>query len=360
MSSTGADENPHTGVNSDELRRYFCHQCERTAFISNSSTDLICPNCNGTFLEELETPIPNPNPNPLPPFFSHTITDFPAAGFSFPLLFSGAGAPTASQPFNDLSALLTSPAAPSPFGEAFNPVAFIQNYLRNMNAGGGNVQFFINDADDPARQFRFPGNANPGDYFFGPGLEDLIQQLAENDPNRRGTPPASNSAVEKLPVIEVTEELLESDSSQCAVCKDTFALGEKAKQMPCKHIYHTDCILPWLELHNSCPVCRHELPTDDPDYEQRARGGGGGGGGAGGGGGGGDDSVRTRFRVSLPFMPLRPVPSSSGAAAGTSNIGNVHNNDNNNSNSGNNNEQSNTENRGNQNFESGTRQEDLD
>jgi E3 ubiquitin-protein ligase RNF115/126 len=167
--------------------------------------------------------------------------------------------------------------------------------------------------------------------------------------------------VEKLPVIEVTEELLESDSSQCAVCKDTFALGEKAKQMPCKHIYHTDCILPWLELHNSCPVCRHELPTDDPDYEQRARGGGGGGGGAGGGGGGGDDSVRTRFRVSLPFMPLRPVPSSSGAAAGTSNIGNVHNNDNNNSNSGNNNnEQSNTENRGNQNFESGTRQEDLD
>ncbi|KAK2421599.1 putative E3 ubiquitin-protein ligase RHC1A [Trifolium repens] len=329
MSSTGADENPHTGVNSDELRRYFCHQCERTAFISTTSTDLICPNCNGTFLEELETPIPNPNPNPLPPFFSHTTTDFPAAGFSFPLLFPGAGAATASQPFNDLSALLTSPAPPSPFGEAFNPVAFIQNYLRNMNAGGGNVQFFINDADDPARQFRFPGNANPGDYFFGPGLEDLIQQLAENDPNRRGTPPASKSAVEKLPVIEVTEELLESDSSQCAVCKDTFALGEKAKQMPY-----------------------------DPDYEQRARGGGG----VGGGGGGGDDSVRTRFRVSLPFMPLRHVPSSSssGAAAGASNIGNVNNNDNNNSNSGNNNEQSNTENRGNQNFESGTRQEDLD
>ncbi|KAL0364450.1 UNVERIFIED_CONTAM: E3 ubiquitin-protein ligase RING1 [Sesamum angustifolium] len=107
--------------------------------------------------------------------------------------------------------------------------------------------------------------------FETPG-EQLIQQLAENDPNRYGTPPASKSAVEGLPNIKITEEMLPSDSSQCAVCKDSFELNEEAKQMPCKHIYHKDCILPWLELHNSCPVCRYELPTDDPDYENRRTG----------------------------------------------------------------------------------------
>ena len=106
-------------------------------------------------------------------------------------------------------------------------MVFIQTYLRNMNAsGGGNFQFIINDYDEPGQLWflRFPGNSNLGDYFFGLRIEDLIQQLAENDPNQRGTPPASKFEVEKLPVIEVMEELLELDSSRRALSKDIFAL----------------------------------------------------------------------------------------------------------------------------------------
>lgn len=104
-------------------------------------------------------------------------------------------------------------------------------------------------------------NQNPigslGDYFIGPGLDMLLQHLAENDPNRYGTPPAQKAAVEALPTVAIKETL------QCSVCLDDFEVSAEAKEMPCKHKFHSDCILPWLDLHSSCPVCRFQLPSDE-------------------------------------------------------------------------------------------------
>ena len=104
-------------------------------------------------------------------------------------------------------------------------------------------------------------NQNPigslGDYFIGPGLDLLLQHLAENDPNRYGTPPAKKEAVEALPTVAIKENL------QCSVCLDDYEAGAEAKEMPCKHKFHTGCLLPWLELHSSCPVCRFQLPADE-------------------------------------------------------------------------------------------------
>ncbi|XP_013592276.1 PREDICTED: E3 ubiquitin-protein ligase RING1-like isoform X2 [Brassica oleracea var. oleracea] len=103
-----------------------------------------------------------------------------------------------------------------------------------------------------------PDGSSLSDYFIGPGFEALLQRLAENDPNRYGTPPARKEDVESLATVKIQEPSL-----QCSVCLDDFEVGAEAKQMPCKHNFHADCLLPWLELHSSCPVCRYQLPADD-------------------------------------------------------------------------------------------------
>nr|XP_043609207.1 E3 ubiquitin-protein ligase SIRP1-like [Erigeron canadensis] len=142
-----------------------------------------------------------------------------------------------------------------------------------------------------------------GDYFSGPGLELLLQHLAENDPNRYGTPPAKKEAVEAIPNVTVEE-----NSVQCSVCLDDFEVGAEAKEMPCKHRFHSECILPWLELHSSCPVCRFELPSDESKLHQDQEGSGGESENAGN---------NRRFSVSLPWPLSSLFSSTSGPESGS-------------------------------------------
>lgn len=58
---------------------------------------------------------------------------------------------------------------------------------------------------------------------------------------------------------------------ECLVCQETFVDEDKLFKLPCKHLFHIDCILPWIEKHNTCPSCRYELPTDNFGHENQRR-----------------------------------------------------------------------------------------
>ncbi|KAI5064605.1 hypothetical protein GOP47_0021275 [Adiantum capillus-veneris] len=79
---------------------------------------------------------------------------------------------------------------------------------------------------------------------------------------------ASKFATDALPTVTISKERLNTDASQCAVCKEEFELLSQVKQLPCNDMYHPDCTMTWLDQHNSCPVCRYPLPIDDPEYER--------------------------------------------------------------------------------------------
>ncbi|CAJ2664694.1 uncharacterized protein LOC123884896 [Trifolium pratense] len=107
------------------------------------------------------------------------------------------------------------------------------------------------------------------DYFYTAEYEMMIAQFTDNDNPLTGRPPASVSVVQNLPNEVVTKDDVENNNALCAVCKDEFSVGEEVKLLPCSHRYHGDCIVPWLGIRNTCPVCRYEFPTDDADYERR-------------------------------------------------------------------------------------------
>jgi E3 ubiquitin-protein ligase RNF115/126 len=105
-------------------------------------------------------------------------------------------------------------------------------------------------------------------------MESIINYIMANDTNRYGNPPASKKIVETLEKKSVDDLFLKKlrelgVENSCSVCKDEFENSQIALNLPCKHFFHDECIQPWLKERNSCPTCRHELPTDDPDYEAR-------------------------------------------------------------------------------------------
>ena len=63
----------------------------------------------------------------------------------------------------------------------------------------------------------------------------------------------------------------EAVETQCGICLEEYKKADELLQLPCVHFFHTSCIMSWLDVTNSCPLCRHQLQTDDPAYEQQRR-----------------------------------------------------------------------------------------
>uniref|UniRef100_A0ACD5WJA0 Uncharacterized protein n=1 Tax=Avena sativa TaxID=4498 RepID=A0ACD5WJA0_AVESA len=114
------------------------------------------------------------------------------------------------------------------------------------------------------------GRANFSGFLASPSLEAMFEQLVLQTGNRQGPPPAPRSAIDSMPLVKITRRHLDDDP-HCPVCTDKFEAGSEAREMPCKHLYHANCIIPWLLQHNSCPVCRHPLPLQRGSDDAAAR-----------------------------------------------------------------------------------------
>ena len=68
------------------------------------------------------------------------------------------------------------------------------------------------------------------------------------------------------PVISVRPKVTE-----CSICQEPFQEGETVMKLHCRHLYHQDCVQSWLADHNTCPLCRVEMPRGGPQAKKAAR-----------------------------------------------------------------------------------------
>lgn len=114
----------------------------------------------------------------------------------------------------------------------------------------------------------------------------LQQQQADNY--------LSDNEISRLPLIKITSNQMKVHKL-CMVCLEDFRLTEDVLMLSCfvseethllliqnsgcqkinylqtkylfflfqQHLYHQDCITPWLRNNNTCPTCRTKVEIDD-------------------------------------------------------------------------------------------------
>ncbi|XP_076953066.1 E3 ubiquitin-protein ligase BIG BROTHER-like [Bidens hawaiensis] len=66
--------------------------------------------------------------------------------------------------------------------------------------------------------------------------------------------------ISQLPVSTYTSRMFSSnDEEMCAICQESFKIGEQIIRLPCVHLYHKKCIIKWLNLKKNCPMCQKEV-----------------------------------------------------------------------------------------------------
>ncbi len=69
--------------------------------------------------------------------------------------------------------------------------------------------------------------------------------------------------LETMVPTEVTHDATDSTSRHtCAVCYEILDHMETVLRLPCYHMFHETCLLPWLEMDNTCPMCRTVVSPD--------------------------------------------------------------------------------------------------
>ncbi|XP_036423084.1 E3 ubiquitin-protein ligase RNF115 [Colossoma macropomum] len=273
-------------------RRFFCHCCKSE--VEPKVPEYLCPRCESGFIEEVTEDssilqsggVANDGVSG---------SDGMASQFAelWQLLFMERSAllsdPTisGSEPLHGSSAvqtvvadhppeMLRPVAGPEGPSEATAPEQVPQQLSQRRHsrpdrgpAVEGIVQQFLaglfaNSGSMNSQSASWSGmlHSNPGDYAWGQGgFDAVITQLLGQSENA-GPPPAEKEMISSLPTVHVSSEQA-ACRLECPVCREEYSVGESVRQLPCLHCFHSDCIVPWLQLHDTCPVCRKSLNGED-------------------------------------------------------------------------------------------------
>ncbi|CAK65567.1 unnamed protein product (macronuclear) [Paramecium tetraurelia] len=105
-----------------------------------------------------------------------------------------------------------------------------------------------------------------------PDILSALNLMPPRDPYIRGsTQIISEEQIQMMPQQKFKLE----NEFVCSICDMNLLKNEMVMKLSCSHIFHSECLKPWIRIKNSCPNCRqqvlrqgnHENHIQQPVYE---------------------------------------------------------------------------------------------
>jgi hypothetical protein len=273
----------------------WCHLCEsqRMALYKIDSQEYQCTTCNGSFVEELNQGIEeflepedssessNNNRNEgdhgvvHEDNFSSTTEQSRTNSQAAPIFDSG-------QLFQQLiGSVLGIPLSDNNEENDSNGVTMIRQNGNNgrpvgivirqygfdgtgNGSGNGDLPRGILGLLNSLSAIRSSSLQNNPDALSNEQFQQFLHHILMNESSHSGTAPLSDSAIEKLKKLTITDMTNVSELGECCISQEPFETGDVVVCLPCGHNYKEDPIVHWLKMHATCPVCRIEITTGQP------------------------------------------------------------------------------------------------
>jgi len=83
-------------------------------------------------------------------------------------------------------------------------------------------------------------------------LEDMLTQ-------RRGLFEETLAQIERFTWPPSDAGHSSSSQSTCMICLGDFAIADSCRRLPCRHVFHSDCVDEWLRRCTDCPICKDNV-----------------------------------------------------------------------------------------------------
>eukprot|EP00485_Elphidium_margaritaceum_P011389 CAMPEP_0202705944 /NCGR_PEP_ID=MMETSP1385-20130828/18444_1 /ASSEMBLY_ACC=CAM_ASM_000861 /TAXON_ID=933848 /ORGANISM="Elphidium margaritaceum" /LENGTH=742 /DNA_ID=CAMNT_0049364307 /DNA_START=42 /DNA_END=2267 /DNA_ORIENTATION=- len=120
--------------------------------------------------------------------------------------------------------------------------------------------------DDDQRVNTPYSSSSPPNEMIPDRVRSLLDRFAANGYIlSNAPPPLSKAVIDGIPELIVDKKFVDSHchadehDMECPICKIKMETQQSIKVLPCGHYFHSRCIITWLNIHASCPLCRRRI-----------------------------------------------------------------------------------------------------